>query len=90
MGIGDNYQKLFIYSLDFNMVISFNLVPSGLSPGTRLNFVITFAFKIIGKRIPVTEHCIKVNLCLWRLIKVQGKMNWNEMQLVHTPRSKTE
>ena len=29
MGIGDNYLKLFIYSLDFNMVISFNLVPGG-------------------------------------------------------------
>lgn len=28
MGIGDNYLKLFIYSLDFNMVISLNLVPS--------------------------------------------------------------
>ena len=29
MGIGDNYLKLFIYSLDFNMVISLNLVPTG-------------------------------------------------------------
>ena len=29
MGIGDNYLTLFIYSLDFNMVISLNLVPRG-------------------------------------------------------------
>ena len=95
MGIGDYYLKLFIYSLDFKMVISFNLVPAGVKSWNEVEFLLShLRSKSLARGflsiVIVTEHCIKVKLCLWRLIKVHGKMNWNEMQLVHTPRSKTE